>query len=146
MPGHGRSTKSRASVRLVQAVSGLVLCASLVGALLASPAHAYSFRRTLQHRDRGSDVKALEVRVVGWFPEHAKRRLKVNRAFGYRTERAVKAFQRHYGLSVDGIAGPQTFSALNRLEDPNRSTRHFDYAEFKQNRNRSCSAQANAYA
>jgi zinc D-Ala-D-Ala carboxypeptidase len=59
--------------------------------------------------DRGKAIKALEIRVVGWFPEVARKRLKVNRAFGRRTVRAVRAFQRHYNLVVDGIAGPQTF-------------------------------------
>lgn len=111
-----------------------------------SHALAYNFDRTLSRGSRGRDVAALEVRVVGWYPRRAQRRLRVNRRFGWRTVRAVKAYQRHYGLTVDGIAGPQTFRSLARLEDRNGSTAHFAWAEFKQKRNRSCSRRANSHA
>jgi peptidoglycan hydrolase-like protein with peptidoglycan-binding domain len=35
--------------------------------------------------------------------------------FGPKTAAAVKQFQQDFGLQVDGIAGDQTMSALNRL-------------------------------
>lgn len=146
MPGHGPREESTSFARLSRACASLVLAACVIVALPGPAAHAYAFKRTLSRGDRGGDVRALEIRVVGWFPRRVKRRLIVNRVFGYRTVRAVKAFQRHYGLTADGIAGPQTFRALNRLEDRNGSTDHFNYSEFTQNRNRACSARANAYA
>lgn len=40
--------------------------------------------------------------------------LKADGDFGTLTENAVKAFQSHAGLTVDGIVGPQTFKALNQ--------------------------------
>lgn len=35
-------------------------------------------------------------------------------SFGSETTEAVKAFQRHYKLEVDGIAGPKTLAAVNK--------------------------------
>jgi beta-N-acetylglucosaminidase len=35
--------------------------------------------------------------------------------FGQRTSEAVKAFQRHNGLQADGVVGPKTMEALNRV-------------------------------
>ncbi|NET15435.1 MAG: hypothetical protein F6K08_22655 [Okeania sp. SIO1H6] len=32
--------------------------------------------------------------------------------FGVATEEAVKKFQKYYGLTVDGIVGPQTWATL----------------------------------
>lgn len=54
---------------------------------------------------------------------HAQRRLKdlgffsgpVNGTFGPETDAAVRAFQSRNGLQVDGIIGPDTWSALNEM-------------------------------
>ncbi|MBA2312742.1 MAG: peptidoglycan-binding protein [Actinobacteria bacterium] len=129
---------------------GLALCVlatslalSVVG---APPAAAYPFRRTLSSGSRGPDVRALQVRVSGWFSKANQTRLSLNGRFGARTVRAVSAFQRHYGLTVDGVAGASTFSALASLQDRNGSTEHFNWGEFVQNHNSACGSQANAYA
>ena len=58
----------------------------------------------------------------------------------------MRRFQRRYGLTVDGVAGPETFDVLASLEKDNRSTANFGFWEFRQNRNSRCGAQANAYA
>ena len=130
---------------------GLLLaagCALAIAVQVALPraAGAYPFRRTLSRGDYGRDVRALEVRVAGWYWATNQYQLVVDRRFGTRTRSAVRAFQRFYGLTVDGIAGPNTFAALNRLEEADGSTLHFSWAEFAQNRNARCSAKANAYA
>jgi zinc D-Ala-D-Ala carboxypeptidase len=126
-----------------------VACALLLLAVLAgtsAPASAYPFHRILRRGSHGPDVKALEMRVAGWFPRRDQTRMVLNGRFGLRTKRAVMAFQAHYGLVVDGIAGPATFAVLDRLESKDHSTAHFNYGEFKQNFNPACGAQANAYA
>lgn len=122
------------------------LLANALVMVAANPAGAYGFSRVLDRGDRGADVRALEVRIAGWFPRPIKRRLVIDRHFGARTERALRAYQRHYGLLVDGIAGPQTFGSLRRLHDTDGSTAHFDWDEFRQKHNRRCSRRANAYA
>ena len=38
--------------------------------------------------------------------------------FGPKTEAAVRAYQRHAGLSVDGVVGPKTHAALFGVTDP----------------------------
>ena len=112
----------------------------------AGPARAYQFTRSLSRGDTGPDVRQLEIRVAGWFPRDDRTRLRIDEEFGWYTDRAVRVFQRRHGLAVDGIAGPRTFAELDRLEDRNGSTLHFDWSEFRQNYNPNCSAKANAYA
>lgn len=122
----------------------LVLCVLAV-AVPAAPAAAYPFDRTLTVGSRGKDVRALEVRIAGWFPARSQKLLVVDRSFGRRTFRALKAFQRHKDLIVDGVGGPQTFAALGALEDGDGSTKHFGWGEFKQRNNPGCS-RANRFA
>ena len=128
--------------------SGRMLTAALAAllVLLPSPASAHRFNKVLSFHSKSGDVRALEMRIAGWYPAHTQKLLRVDRYFGHRTTVAVKNFQRRFGLAVDGVAGPQTFSVLNRLEKKDGSTQHFSYAEFWQHKNRSCSRRANRYA
>jgi zinc D-Ala-D-Ala carboxypeptidase len=129
-------------------VRRVVFCAVAVLVVVSSamPAAAYPFSRILKKGSKGRDVLALEIRIAGWYQRADQKAMIVNRRFGQRTQVAVEAFQRHYGLSVDGVAGSATFAVLNGLEDRNGSTAHFNWREFDQNFNASCSSQANAYA
>lgn len=115
-------------------------------ALIAPAAGAYKFERKLGPGMQGADVKALQVRVAGWYPTNRQKRFYIDGAYGKQTTRAVEHFQNRYGMKATGIAYDGVFKRLNRLEDNNRSTVHFDWGEFKQHRSASCSAQANAYA
>lgn len=126
--------------------AAVILAAAAVLALAATPASAYEFERPLEQGHEGPDVSALQTRVAGWFPRDDQTAMGIDGVFGRKTVRAVKAFERFHGLKVDGVAGAEVFSALNSLEDEDGSTAHFDWAEFVQNRNPGCSAQANAYA
>ena len=132
--------------RNARALAVVVCCALGAQILAAVPASAYPFRRSLQRGDVGRDVKALEIRVVGWYPSAEQASLNINQKYTRRTAVAVRAFQRFYGLAVDGVAGPATFSVLKELQDPNGSTVSFRWSEFTQNSNAGCSAKANAYA
>jgi zinc D-Ala-D-Ala carboxypeptidase len=126
---------------------GLILsCLIAMQPLTALTANAYPFRRNLQLGDTGKDVRALEVRMAGWYPSKNNTSLKIDRKFTYRTEVALKRFQSFYGLTSDGVAGKNTYAVLAKLLDPDGSTAHFDWGEFKQNRSPSCSAKANSYA
>lgn len=122
-----------------------VAALALVG-LLASPAHAYDFERPLKRGDEGPDVRALQTRIAGWFPRDDQTPMGIDGVFGRKTARAVKAFERFHGMTVNGVADGPIFAALNELEDDDGSTAHFDWSEFWQNRNPGCSAKANAYA
>jgi uncharacterized protein YcbK (DUF882 family) len=132
-------------VLFLRRVAVIFFALSMIG-LSAGPAAAYTFPRTLQAGDEGSDVTALQVRVAGWFPQEGQTEMGVDGTYGPGTVAAVKAFQEFYGLDPDGIAGPTTFAVIDGLEDDDGSTLHFAWAEFKQNSNSSCSAKANAYA
>ena len=46
-----------------------------------------------------------------------------NGIFGAETERALRGFQRDFGITVDGICGPETVSALRRLSPRARGGR-----------------------
>ena len=104
------------------------------------------FTRTLGRGDEGQDVKALQVRVAAWFPSGAQVSFKVDGRYGAQTTRAVKEFRKGNGLKRSGRANKKVFAALARLEDPDRSTAHFDWEEFQQNSSASCSDKANRFA
>lgn len=125
-----------------------VFISILVGlwALPGATAHAYDFDKPLSRGSEGRDVLALEIRIAGWFPKADQTFFELNKVYDGQTHWAVARFQRHYRLPVDGIAGPAVFEVLERLEDPDRSTAHFDYSEFWQNRSSSCSRKANSFA
>ncbi|WP_409251826.1 D-Ala-D-Ala carboxypeptidase family metallohydrolase [Bacillus sp. SCS-153A] len=90
-----------------------------------------NWTRTMRNGDSGSDVKELQIRVAGWAADTASQTyVLVDGVFGNGTEAAVKRFQKAYGLTVDGIAGPQTHSQLNALEGSDGSTAHFAFSEF----------------
>lgn len=63
--------------------------------------------RTLRIFDRGDAVRELQRAL-----NRAGAYLMQDGIFGQNTRAAVRTFQSAYGLSVDGIAGPQTWAAL----------------------------------
>lgn len=112
------------------AAAGGALTAAGVLAL-AGPASAYTWSRTLQQGMSGADVKELQIRVAGWAADSASHTyVALDGDFGPGTYAAVKRFQSAYGLSVDGVVGPQTQSTLNSLQSSDGSTLHFDWTEF----------------
>jgi hypothetical protein len=128
----------------------LYLCALLVVAfsvLSVAPAQAFEFTsKLLKPGDVHPEVKALEIRVAGWYPKSDQTQFLINDTYDRQTRWAVARFQKHHGLVVDGIAGPEVFLLLDQLEDKDGSTEHFDYSEFWQNESSSCSKKANRYA
>ena len=65
-------------------------------------------RRTLRKGAQGDDVKLLQTFLISWGFDPGT----PDGVFGKNTEAAVKAFQRAQGLTVDGICGPATWTAL----------------------------------
>ena len=64
----------------------------------------------LRKGSKGNNVKSMQVLLVGHgykLPEYG-----ADSDFGYETEKAVIAFQKDNGLSVDGICGPKTWEKL----------------------------------
>lgn len=59
----------------------------------------------------GDDVFALQERLLELGYDAGR----PNAVFGPQTEHALRAFQRDYGLSVDGVCGPATMRALRQL-------------------------------
>jgi len=120
-------------------VRPLMMLAGLFALLLAAvplksttpPAAAYGWTRTLSEGMSGNDVRELQIRVAGWAADSASQtHVAVDGAFGPGTKAAVIRFQRAYGLSADGVVGPQTQSVLNSLEQSDGSTVHFNFSEF----------------
>jgi hypothetical protein len=66
---------------------------------------------TLRRGDQGEAVAHLQTALNSLGFNCGK----VDGIFGAKTEAAVKAFQKRYGLKVDGIVGYQTWSKINAL-------------------------------
>jgi hypothetical protein len=112
----------------------------------AQPAYAFEFTKALSTGDVSPEVRVLENRLAGWFPKTDQTVFEIDDRYDGQTRWAVTRFQKHYGLAADGVAGPQVFKVLDRLEDADGSTAHFDYSEFWQKRNSGCSRKANSHA
>lgn len=88
----------------------------------------YTWPRTLSQGASGEDVRQLQIRVAGYPGYNAV--LSLDGAFGPATKAAVTRFQQAYGLSADGIAGPQTFAKLYDLQDNDCTPVNFAYSEL----------------
>ena len=64
--------------------------------------------KTIKYGNKGSEVKTLQEALNKTAPYG----LKPDGIFGAKTEAAVRDYQRRQGLSIDGIAGPKTWSKL----------------------------------
>ncbi|TMW72197.1 C40 family peptidase [Alteribacter natronophilus] len=67
-----------------------------------------SFNGTLRSGSRGSSVSSLQDALNSLGYDAGNQGI-----FGPKTASAVRSFQRSAGIGVDGIAGPQTYRALN---------------------------------
>lgn len=67
--------------------------------------------RTLRKGSAGDDVKDLQRILNAWYPNRTA--LKRDGYYGPKTEAAVKYLQERASITVDGIAGRQTFGVLN---------------------------------
>lgn len=131
--------------RLLRMLTAAVLAASAtltLSVVSAGPAAAdgcYTWTRTLRQGMSGEDVRQLQIRVAGW-PGSYGEVLAIDGVFGPRTEAAVRRFQQAYGLTVDGIAGTQTFSKIYELQDNDCTPIHFSFSELTQSA--TCGSQA----
>lgn len=94
----------------------LGVCIAVLGGLTATVAATApiasatcSISSTLRNGTRSDDVICLEttLRALGYTQVVGP-----DRSFGTSTRTAVKAFQRSKGLTIDGVVGPRTGSAL----------------------------------
>jgi hypothetical protein len=65
-------------------------------------------RRTLRKGAQGADVKTLQTFLIAWGCEPGT----PDGIFGKQTDAALRAFQRAQGLTVDGVCGHATWTAL----------------------------------
>jgi zinc D-Ala-D-Ala carboxypeptidase len=124
----------------------IALCTAVIVAVAAPAVQAREFDRRLSPGSEVSDVKALQVRIAGWYPTHSQEIFAIDGSYSGQTKAAMKAFEAAYGRPVNGIASRMDLQILNNLQDGNDSTKHFDYSEFRQNKSSSCSSRANSYA
>ncbi len=88
----------------------------------------YTWPRSLSQGASGEDVRQLQIRVSG-YPGYASV-LGLDGQFGPATKAALTRFQQAYGLSADGVAGPQTFGKFYELQDDDCTPVNFTYPEL----------------
>ncbi len=70
--------------------------------------YGYSISTLSYYGSRGEEVRQIQTRLKRWgYYDGA-----VDGIYGYKTYKAVRYFQYKNGLKVDGIAGPETLSAI----------------------------------
>ncbi|HLR84631.1 MAG TPA: D-Ala-D-Ala carboxypeptidase family metallohydrolase [Nocardioidaceae bacterium] len=122
----------------------LIAVMALLAAALTSPANAaqqpdsrssatvadgcYTWSGKLREGDSGDAVRQLQIRVSGYAAYGEV--LALDGEFGAKTEAAVKGFQKAYGLSADGVAGPDTYEQIYKLQDDDCTPVNFDYSEL----------------
>ncbi|THA26432.1 peptidase M15 [Streptomyces sp. RKND-216] len=124
-------TRRHRGLRAALAAAMLVAGGVTVNVATAEPAVAdscYTWNRNLSRGASGSDVAQLQERIAGWAASGEN--IAIDGAFGPATEAALKRFQSAYGLSADGVAGPNTYSKIYSLQDGDCSPVHFDFSEF----------------
>ncbi len=72
------------------------------------------FSNVLRQGDRGIAVRTIQyyLNFIGQFNDSLTIDVAEDGIFGPATKRAVEAFQRYYGLTVDGIVGRDTWNAV----------------------------------
>ncbi len=73
--------------------------------------HRYRFNNDYPLRmcDKGPAVRVAQAFLSGWQPFHD---LDIDGYFGPHTSLAVRSYQRHLGLEVDGLIGPRTWPRM----------------------------------
>lgn len=84
----------------------------------ADPAPAVGGSPTLRKGDKGEAVAEMQGLLAGLGYDLGK--WGIDGDFGSATEKAVRAFQKASGLTVDGIVGPATWNALRGHSEPYR--------------------------
>ncbi len=119
--------------RLLHAFAAIMLVAAgtLTATAVAPPAAradgCYTWSRTLREGMSGADVTQLQIRVAGWAGYRVV--MSIDGVYGPQTKTAVSAFQGAYGLTRDGVAGPQTFNKIYELQKDDCSPAHFAWTE-----------------
>lgn len=121
-------------IRMLAAIAVGLGSFAAVSIATAPPAAAdgcYTWSSTLREGSSGAAVTRLQIRVAGWVAYGEV--LAIDGSFGPATRRAVTRFQQAYGLTADGIAGPQTFNKIYELQDDDCTPIHFTFAEVTYN-------------
>ncbi len=87
----------------------LIIAAAFTFSALSGRGYGDEPVETLSRRgSTGSEVTRIQTKLKNWGYYSGS----VDGIYGSKTECAVRAFQRKNGLTADGIAGPQTLSAM----------------------------------
>ena len=84
------------------------------------------------------ETREVQTRVAGWYPRvRTQKHLAIDGVSGPATARAVSNFQVYRNLPMTGTVTTVTERELARLEEPDKSTIHFAWTDFKSSRDSS---------
>ena len=105
----------------IVAVALIVVSIGVFATAMAVPAPINTaYAAVYQQGSRGNTVKTIQQKLKNWGYYKGS----VDGIFGSKTKEAVKYFQRKNGLSVDGIVGKKTLSALGMSTSSSNSSQN----------------------
>lgn len=97
-------------MNLFKKLTTVASLATCIGLAVPTISHAAVGDQTLYPGAHNNDVAQLQdiLKTRGYFPSSES-----TGRYDSKTEKAVKSYQKEHDLSTDGIAGPNTFKAMN---------------------------------
>ena len=96
------------AVTLSALIAGIVASVAFFSQEKSNTVHIDTQETLSQRGSRGSEVREIQTKLKNWGYYTGN----IDGIYGKMTEDAVRRFQRYNNLTVDGIAGPKTLSAM----------------------------------
>ena len=96
------------AVTLSALIAGIVASVAFFSQENSNTVHIDTQETLSQRGSRGSEVREIQTKLKNWGYYTGN----IDGIYGKMTEDAVRRFQRYNNLTVDGIAGPKTLSAM----------------------------------
>ena len=113
-------------VKILSVVCLIVAMSVCVGFTATNTPHVETtYAAVIRQGNTGTQVRTIQKKLKNWGYYKGA----IDGIFGSQTKEAVKYFQRKNGLTVDGVVGPKTLTALGMSESSSSSNATGSYSD-----------------